>query len=311
MRASSIRRLAGFAVSSILAGAMLLSVAGVAVASPPNWDMQVTLLPSSVTPGAPAGYHVTIHNGGASNISALYLVDDNPATPVYLVSDRPGTCGETGSTPPSGPLFCSFGALNAFDSVSITVAYTTPTTGTSTNITFQANTTGSTFSDGLKNRSHGDQLTLKVTTALSSNKNFAGTFSTVTGTSVGDSDTLSGNNKQSTKVNGIPAGVGATVEDGTGTTGSCTTTDTIDCSKLFGEWSVVNVGTGGPFSPAITIQITYKNGTPTAFVHSTGTTQELVKSCAETGGALPCFTWDVATSTATITTLFNGSWKGL
>ena len=314
MRASSIRRLLGLAASSLLAGAMLLSVAGVAVASPPNWDMQVTLLPSSVSPGAPAGYRVTIHNGGASNISALYLVDDNPATPVYLVSGRPGTCGETGSTPPPGPLYCSFGALNAYDSVSITVAYTTPTTGTSTNITFQANTSGSTFSDGLKNRSHGDQLTLKVTTALSSNKNFAGTFSTLTGTSVGDSDVLSGSNKQSTKVNGIPAGVEATVEDGTGTTGSCITDSTIDCSKTFGEWSVVNVNQGKDVTGGFYIQISYKTGVPTAFVHSyladDGVTilQQRVDACGTTVVA-PCFTW--SGNTATIFTNRNGSWKGL
>jgi hypothetical protein len=285
---------------------MLLSVAGVAVASPPRWSMPVVTLPSVVSPGSPAGYRVTVANAGPSNISALFLVSDKlDTTPVYLTSSRPGTCGETGTL--TSPLFCSFGALNAGDSVSITVAYATLSSANSFAIQFQANTSGSTFSD-VKNRSHGDLLTTAVSTALNANKDFAGTFSTLTGTAIGDSDVLTGSNKQATKLANLPAGVEATVEDGPGATGSCTSTDTIDCNKLFGEWSVVSVGEGQAFETPFWIQITYKSGTPTGFVHSFGDQQELISKCGATIVA-PCFTW--SGNTATIYTLHNGGVKGI
>lgn len=285
----------------------MLSSASVATAAPPSWAMTVATLPASVSPGAPAGYQVTITNNGPSNIAALYLVSDKSATPVYLTSSRPGTCGESVL---SGPLSCSFGALNDDDSVRITVAYTTPSSGSSYAIDFQANTTGATFSD-TKGRSHGDTLTSSASTALNANKNFAGAFTTSTVNTVGNSQQLTGNNKQATKLVGVPAGFAATVEDGTGTTGSCLSTPEFNCNTLSGEWSVVNVGGGATFLTPFTILITYKTGSPTIFVHSdAGGFQEFVGLCPASGfdGTNACFTW--AGDTATIYTLRNGSWKG-
>jgi hypothetical protein len=267
--------------------------------------MDVVALPGSVAPGATAGYSVTITNNGPSNISSLYLVTKTTANTLY-VDD---TEGRNGCLDAGVPLNCSFGALNPGEHVTVIVAFASTGTG-SYDPVFEGNTTGQAFTD--PKRSHGDVLVdLDFTgTTLNANKNFGGAFNAG---SVSNSHALTGTNKQATTVADLPTAIGATVEDGPDTKGNCTTDlgAGIDCSKLFGEWSVVNVGTGGPFTPAITIQITYKNGTPTAFVHSTGSGQELVKTCAQTGGALPCFTWDAATNTATITTRYNGSWKGL
>jgi hypothetical protein len=165
-----------------------------------------------------------------------------------------------------------------------------------------------TFTDQ-KDRSHGDLLTTAVSTALNNGRDFAGGFNVVTGGSFGNSDSLTGNNKQATRVSGLPAGIEGTVEDGAGTSGSCGSL----CSTTFGEWSVVNVNGGKNVDGGFTIQITYKTGTPTGFVHSYlnelgETVVEQVGPCAATPVS-PCFTW--TGHTATIYTLHNGSWKGL
>ncbi|HEX5015182.1 MAG TPA: hypothetical protein VFV72_13610 [Candidatus Limnocylindrales bacterium] len=316
MNRARVRRL----VATVTVGSLLAiqALAGPASAAPPNWAMTVTPLPAAVSPGQAAGFEVTVTNNGPSNIAALYLNDSlMNVTPVYLLSaDRPGACGETG-TVASGPLFCSFGALTDHQSVTIVVAYDTTGSNASFPITFQANTTGATFSDGPKRKSHGDTLTKAVSTALSTNKNFAGLFSTTTGTGVTNDTNLSGNNKQATGVQGLPPGMQATVEDGPGTTGTCTSGGPVPCNALFGEWSVVNVNDGDDVAGGFIVTIKFKNGTPTGFLHSYGdpVVQELISPCAgnlppATLAAYPCFTWNAATATASIYTLHNGSFKG-
>jgi Domain of unknown function DUF11 len=306
-------------VATVSIGSLLViqAFAGSAAAAPPKWVMSVDKLPAAVTPGGDAGYRVTITNNGPSNISQLYLVTDSTATPVYLTSSRSGTCNELGAL--TGPLSCAFGALNAGVSVVVTVAYSTVgTSGNAFEIKFQANTTGNTFSDS-KGRSHGDQLTTAVSTALNANKNFAGTFSPSDGGTIANDAQLTGNNKQATGVIGIPAGFEATVEDGPGTTGTCTSDGPIPCNALFGEWSVVTVGEGATFDDYFIVTIKFKTGTPTGFLHSYvdpanpgATVQEAIGPCA--GGvpaaSVPCFTWDDATDTASIYTFHNGSFKG-
>ncbi|MFL5727209.1 MAG: hypothetical protein ACJ77F_12810 [Chloroflexota bacterium] len=283
--------------------------------------MTVDKLPATVSPGAPAGYRVTITNNGSSNIASLFLVDkvngSLTVTPVYLTSSRPGTCNELGTL--SGPLSCSFGALNAGDHVTVVVAYTTPTSGSSSSAEFQGSTSGATFSD-TKGRSHGDTLQsdpIVTTTALNSGKNFAGGFSLSAAGFISNDANLNGNNRQSTGVKGLPAGFEATVEDGPGTTGTCTSTGPVPCTALFGEWSVVNVNGGSSVEGGFIVTIKFKTGTPTGFLHSFGNPvqQEAIGACP--GGVAPatitdpgCFVWDAGTSTASIYTLHNGSYKG-
>jgi hypothetical protein len=300
-----VRRLAAIVSATVVATAMF---AGVATAAPPNWDMTITKLPPSVSPGAPAGYQIDIVNNGPSNISALYLTANIGLTPVYLTTDQ-GACNAT------GPLFCSFGAVNDDGTVQVIVAFDTPTSGSTFPVTFQLNTTGSTFTD-VKNRSHGDLKTVAVSTALNNGKNYAGFFSTLTDTGIGNSDVLSGNNKQSTRIGGLPPGLAGTVQDGSVTSDACTTNPDqgIDCSLIDGETSVVTVGSGGDVPGGFFVVIHYKNGsTPTAFVHTYGAgSQEKINACADPNNPVaPCFTWDAATTTATLYQIHNGSYTKL
>lgn len=307
-------RLAAVVSAAVVATTMF---AGVASAAPPNWTMTVTKLPGMGSPGAPVGYQVVITNNGPSNISALYLTDDNTATPAFLTSlDRPGACNE--SPAPSGRLFCTFGALNAGQHVTITVGYDTLSSATSFPITFEGNTTGSTFTD-VKNWSHGDLLLsnpIITTTTLSKDKNFGGFFSTNTVHGIGNSDVLSGNNKQSTRLGGVAPGIAGTVQDGSLTSDACISnlTPGVDCSLIDGETSVVTVGDGGTIPGGFFIVIHYKNGTtPTAFVHTYGSgQQEKISACSDPNNPVPqCFTWDPGTTTATIYSTFNGSYTKL
>lgn len=311
MRAQFNRRLVGAAASSVLLGSAMLAAAGGVQAAPPKWVMDVVALPVSVAPGATAGYSVTITNNGPSNISSLFLVTKTTAPAIYVDDSQ----GRDACTDAGVKLSCAFGALNPLESVTIIAAYTSTGSGAFDPV-FEGNTSGQAFTD--PKRSHGDVLTDGdfAGTALNGDRNFGGSFNITVGGVVSNNASLTGQNKQSTKVSNLPAAAGATVLDGPTANGSCTTTAEIDCSKLFGEWSEVTVGTGGPFETAIVIEISFKQGTPTAFVHDSELTgQQLVSQCAGNVAPtattqLPCFTWD-GHNTASIYTLYNGSWRGL
>ena len=245
-----IRRLRAMPIAA--AALLVLSVLGTGAvsAAQANWSMTVDLLPSTVTPGAAAGYKVTITNAGPSNISQLFLVDSSSATPVYISQPAlfddsttpPTSIGPAPACNATGPLYCPLGALNADTSVTVTVAYTTPSSGSSFSLTFEANTSGSTFSDKGGN-SHGDTLKTSVSTALSSDKNFAGAFALTTGT-IGDATKLGPKNIQSTSVTPPTANIPVTVTDGSSVTFTCTGCN----ANQFGEWSAVNVDNGGSFA---------------------------------------------------------------
>ena len=88
-------------LTAIISGALLgLALIGPAptVAAQAGWEfINKELLPSMVTPGAAAGYRFTIHNGGSSNISQLYLtasVNDLPAGRAAIL-DAPASSNRT------------------------------------------------------------------------------------------------------------------------------------------------------------------------------------------------------------------------
>jgi hypothetical protein len=235
-----IRRLATIASAATLA--LMLIGPGFASANPPKWVLTVTPLPPTVKAGASAGFFVTIKNNGPSNIATLFLVSDQAADPTYVGTPTQGSCTST------APFKCTFGALAAAQSVSVTVAYSTAGFASPFGVIFEGNTTGDTISDGDKNTSHGDTLFSdpKITTvALSSSVNFGGGFSPDTGTVANGA--LGGSNTQQTTVNPPKAGIIATVEDGlVDTTFSCT--GALECGNRFGQWSRVNVDNGHNFS---------------------------------------------------------------
>jgi hypothetical protein len=241
-RHRSLKTIAAAASATLLA-LSVFSATGVSAAQP-GWDIDITNLPEAVSPGADAGYRLVIENNGPSNIAQLFLNDDLiDVAPTFLAGQRVNLC----QTSPE--LFCSFGALNAGDSITLTVAYTTFGSG-SFPVTFQLNTTGASFNDKGKN-SHGDTFTKTATTLLDGDQNFAGGF--IDGSfSVANSETLSRRNIQSTSATGTGTGIPVTVQDGSGTSAACAAT----LLTPLGECSEVNVAEGQVVDGLIQVVIT-------------------------------------------------------
>lgn len=237
-----IRQRLGRFVTVITTAAVAMMVLGVGAvsAAPPRWTMTVDKLPGVVSPGADAGYRVTVTNLGPSNISQLFLTSDQTAQPSYISAPSQGSCA------PTGRLFCSFGALVAGASVVVTVAYETPTTGNAFGVVFQANSNGATFSD-TKKRSHGDTLEPdpRVTsTVLNASPHFAGGFAVDATTYANDQD-VKRQNPQATTITGFSSLVPVTIEDGITSGVPCTIAA---CANTYGQWSKLNVNDGATFA---------------------------------------------------------------
>lgn len=268
MSSIRLRRLASVTSVALLA-AMVLGPAS-ANALPPKWTMNVAYLPVDgvVAPGESAGFVVTITNTGRSNISALYLStdpdDDVPAgSPTYIgpityanqPMDPDAFCNPAGE----GPLFCDLGNLVGNQeedaSVTVTVAFATPPTGTSWNFTFQAFGNGNTPSDG--GTSHGDTLDGPVSVTLNSSKNFDGGFN-LDGSLVANVADLGKKNIQSGQIT-PPAGetfIPVTVEDGLPSNAFICPTTEPACANRFGEWTRLNVNHGAEYGSGFKVVIT-------------------------------------------------------
>ena len=226
------RLLSILAALSLVAG--LSAPAGVIAATPAGWSVDAVELPSAVTPGAVAGYRVTISNAGPSTLSQLFLTTATATNPATVFVSGPG-CDAAGTE-----LFCRLPAVKKGKSVSVVVAYTTPTTGATFDITFEVNTTGATDSDG--GTSHGDTISAFARTTLrgsdADDLDFYGAFA-LEQVPVGNNQGLSGTNPQTTLVS-LPAGsIAVTVEDGPGVSGNCPAAFT-----CFGQISEIHVNEG-------------------------------------------------------------------
>jgi hypothetical protein len=307
MHISKLGRILG---AACLAGTFVLAASGAAsAAKPAGWTMTAVPTPSVVHNGANAGYVVTISNSGPSNIAALYL--DTADSPTY-VSGPAGACST-----PGVPLHCSFGALTAGSSVTVTVAYATPSSGTKFSEQFLSNTTGATTSDQ-GGDSHGDNKTATGSTTLTTDKNFAGGFA-IDRESVGTDTSLGNKNVQATSVTPPESGVVATVQDGSGAgTFTCT-----GCTKtLFGEWSKVTVNGGLPSTTLFPVTLlVYGKSLPKdatvdtidlVHVLDNGTTEILSTRCG-TDPSPNCVTVTPVGSTFRITgwVYQNGGFKGM
>jgi hypothetical protein len=228
--------------------------------------MAVTPLPSSVSPGAPAGYRVVITNNGSSNIAKVALTDSRPESPVS-VSTSAGSCASTGQ------LLCNLGALRSGASVTVTVGYTT--SGASPFVvTFEANTSGVSFSDG--GTSHGDALRGTASTILNSDPNFKGRF-TLDTSAISTNQTLTGTNIQSTLIIPPTTGIGVAISDGLpGNTGTA-------CSQVapVGEWSSLDVAQGTTFGAPFPVTLHILTSSLPA-----GFTLASVKVCHDLGGGV-------------------------
>jgi len=261
---SSIRhRRVATIIASALLGLMLV-VPGIAVARPPGWAITPVADPPTVVNGADGGWIVTVSNGGKSNISAVYMVtniptDDPLVDPVPTYVSTATWTGQTGPEDPcsdalSGPLLCSFGNIVAGGSVTVTIAFSTPETGTGWAFKFLGFGNGNTPSDGDNNASHGDFVEGTASVALTTDKNFAGEFSTDT-TSITNNGDLGPKNIQFGSLTPPVANVGVSLQDGLNDNAfSCATVT--QCAKRFGEWTRLYVANGATFAGGIKVVTT-------------------------------------------------------
>lgn len=212
----------------------------VSLAKTPGWTMSVTAIPTVVSPGSYAAYRVTITNGGKSNIAKIYLTDSRTETP-FSVTPSTGCKA-------SGQLNCSLGSLGSGKSVTRVIVYATPSTGTSFPVTFEANTSGVSFSDG--GTSHGDALKTDVSTALNGSGNFAGGYVVDAGASF----TTGGGDAQQTTVNAPKTGIGVTITEG-GDGNPCGT-------NTIGQFTTLNVDDGNTLPIFLTTMTIPTNTVP-------------------------------------------------
>jgi hypothetical protein len=246
-----LRRLAAVSTMALLA-TMVLGT-GVTNATVASMEfLNPTKLPATVGPNALAGYSFTVHNGGSSNLSQLFLSAPGNGAAAYYHDSVGTTCQLTPT------LKCAYGALNAGASILVTVAYQVGTSNF--NVTFNLDTTGTPSTDG--HHSHGDSVPQSFTTSVNSGKDFAGGFQLDGGTFT-TNDTLGRKNDQSTSVHSDLRTTPVNVTDGI-TTFPGTGADPCATLSCVGDWTQVQVGTGseGPIEVKILIYGQSVKGNP-------------------------------------------------
>jgi hypothetical protein len=286
------RRFVGIISLAVLVTSALL-VPAASLASTPGWAMQVDATPhttscasgidfcATVNPAAYVKFKVTITNAGKSNIAKLFLTDTITGTPVSIAPS-------TGCSS-SGELLCSLGALGSGKSVTRTIIYKLPSSGSSFDFRFEVNTSGVSGSDG--GTSHGDTLKKSGHFVLDGSADFVGGYILD-----GGDLTTGGGGGQNTKLTPPESGIGVTIREVSGTTNPCSSGTPI------GQLVLLNVSDGTvystPFKTVLTIATT---GLPdelelsqVKFCHQydSGVAKFLVKchSDASPGvGGAPCF----------------------
>ena len=240
-----------------------------------------------------------------------------PLANVYFKATRNGTdvtsrdCGPATDGHPED-FVCTFKTVRNTDFINVGVAWD-PGTALSVQASYIWNSVGVPDNGDL---SHGDDWDGALLTAVYSsgeNGNFDGGF-TIDGDLIIANAPVSATNVQAARIVGLPAGIGASVEDGITADPGCVTEGQIDCNATFGEWVETFVGTGDSLTSLWQLQITDASGTPKAFVHiytdpddPNTLLQEYVGPCVKKNPTYPCFTWTARTKTATIYTYHNGT----
>jgi hypothetical protein len=214
---------------------------------------------SLVSAGSEVGFYEWLHNGDTSNISQLFLTATTSPTAavagaVWTIKDANEVQVGSGTCPATTPLACSFGALNAGQTVYVVVAFTTSAglaDGATQNVDFLFNTTGTPPG---KNRSHGDAKIVTDSVLIARNGDAAGDFNLNDATiTVMDNQKLTGQNRQATLATVDSALTGVAVGDSPDLTTPCDGTLTANfpswfsCSNLTSLTSVIEVGNGRDF----------------------------------------------------------------
>jgi hypothetical protein len=318
MRATSTWRLMGGVAAGLLIAATFLGSTAAVMAAIPTGTAHNEALPGQYTAGSDVGFRATFDQQDTSTLSKLVLVlNVTGATANTYLSATINGASATGCTA-GVQVTCTFKNVRPGAHVVVTAAFT-PAAGGGPLTGDGIWSTSGVSTRNPDNQSHGDvwvDPNGAATSNLTDNPvDYGGGFSSLAGTSIGNGQTVTALNRQATKVTGLPAGVAATVLDGSGVNGGC---GPYDCSSAIGQWSEVTVGDGQTFGTAFQIVITFYQGQPKSFVHqysdgNGGFLYELVGACPKkvTAANVPCFTWNAKLSQATILTYHNGSWRGL
>jgi hypothetical protein len=313
IRARVGRLAAAVSIGSLLAIQVMAGSAGAAV---PSADATSQPIPASYTAGHAAGFRGFYHLTDTSTLSKLYLridVDPALATNVYKSITRNGAA-VTGNTCDvvEQDVICTFKTVRSTDFFVAVAAFAPAAGQTQVIATYLWSSTGVPQNG---DNSHGDAWDgiPQTATLTAGDVNYGGAF-TLDGDRTVQNSPVGPGNVQATKLVGLPVGVAATVRDGPGVLSTCVPSATVNCDGLFGEWIEVFVGDGLSY-PVWQIQATYASGTPKSFVHTFTDANgdpisEPINTCAKKSPTIPCFTWDAKTSTATILTTHNGTFKG-
>jgi len=246
-----------FAITALAGPAMILGAQASAIHT-------ATAVPASVSPGGKVAFdlYFKLADTETSTLSQLNLAATTPAG-AALLGLEPGSPSQ-GSCTTAVNLSCTFGAVAPGVEVTLRVVYRAPTSGLSLTIPFKFNTTGVAPDKG-KN-SHGDSYDTPGVVDLNGSGDFAGRY-----IQVGDSLTVSDNlalhktrNPQSTLVNAPAGAIGVTVGEQAGNTAVCPAV----AGTCFGQWSVISVNDGTPYSAGFSVVIGYKGNIGNAsFVH--------------------------------------------
>jgi hypothetical protein len=277
-----------------LALATMAGPATILAAPKPTVTASAIASPPTVSHGAYVVFDVSLTNSpNPSNFAQFFMTADTPdEADLVAVVQGPsqGTCDASGDD-----LNCTFGALNSGATVTFSVVYLTPTTGSSMSVQFLFTSTGSTGSD-TPGRSHGDVYPVTGTVNLLTSDDFSGGY-LYTGVpqTIADNQTFSRRNPQWTAVNAPESGIGVAVGELADSGPACPGESAPSC---FGQWSTVYVAGGNVYADGFTIQIGYDASKPNAnFAHVfdrpyDGITFQLIKStCSDSTpepSELPC-----------------------
>lgn len=233
---------------------------GPASAANPTWAVSFDPTPNRVAPGKDAGWHVTVTNDGPSNINDLRVTITSPdaAAPglpsyfsgILLASGGQAVCSES-----TGALVCPVGTLGDDQSVTFTVAFA-PSSSQLNSVRVVIGLragTGDTETDG-PGRSRGDKQDFPYSTPVSTSTNYDGGFVVDPGDSAfSTNQDLGRRNVQATSLQDSDTSIGVAIEDGPNLAVTCDGTpepETVNpaCSRLFGEWSKLNVDDGATYS---------------------------------------------------------------
>jgi hypothetical protein len=283
------RRLATVGAAAALS---LQLLAGVASAAVPSAQVGGSAY-GSFTSGGYAGFSASYTLTDSGTLSKLYMEADitgGASVPVLLVT-RDGASAK-GCEVQATPLAvkCTFKTVRSGEVVNIRFGVNPLATASA--VSTEPLWSGSGFVTG-GNQSHGDSWSSGVlTSSRSTNPDLAAGFGNLTLTTKAD---FSSNN-QYAKLQNLPSGVYASVDDNTG--------GIVDGFAAI----LLSVNDGGPAT--FQLLVTYPNGVgaPDYFTHvSAGYPTATYYACAKNATKVNCFDWSNKANTITLYLTHNGS----